>query len=156
MRIILTAPLTLACLLSLEACDRRSVPSSVKREPTKSPMAQDIEQIEFGVRLAAANKQIEELERKVSALENTPEQLDLDLLTQRVTALETKSSDAMGPVTIIAPVPGQAQVGIAPRASSEIPRARIRAPKLNLPDLEKRTRPATPSDAKAFSSKPQI
>ena len=156
MRIILTAPLTLACLLSLEACDRRSVPPSVKREPDTSLMAQDIEQIEYGVRLAAANKRIDELERKVSALENTPEQLDLDLLTQRVTALETKSSDAMAPVPIIAPVPGQAQVGIAPRASREIPRARIRAPKLSLPDLEKRARPATPSDTKALSSKPRI
>jgi hypothetical protein len=154
MRITSVAPLTLACLLSLGACDRGSSPSSAESVSTNTPLAQDIKQTEYGVRLAAANKRIDELERKVGALEETPEKLDLDLLTQRVTALEVASSSAAAPISTIAPATDKAQLGdIAPRAGGGVPRKQDRAPKLNLPDLEKQTRPATPSEAKAFSSK---
>ena len=131
------------------------MPSKPKSASVGDPVAQDIKQIEYGVRLSAANKRIEELERKVGALENTPEKLDLDLLTQRVTAIEIKSNDALAPVFTIPQVTGKAQsLGSAPSASGEVPQARIRWPKLNLPDLEKGARPATSSEAKAFSSRP--
>jgi predicted small lipoprotein YifL len=156
MRTALTAPLALACLLSLMGCNRDPAVQSTKTASADHPVTQDIKQIEYGVQLAAANKRIDELERKVGALENTPERLDLDLLTQRVTVLEVKSSDAKAPVGTIARATGKAQsVSGAPRASGGVPRAQTTEPKLNLPDLEKGARPATPSEAKTFSSKPQ-
>jgi uncharacterized coiled-coil protein SlyX len=116
---------------------------------------QDIKQAEYEVRLAAANKRIDELERKVGALEVTPEKLDLDLLTQRVTALEVNAGDAVVQVPMIAPAAAKVRSGgNAPRAGGEAGRRPAGVPKLNLPDLENRPRPATPSEVKAFSSKP--
>ena len=54
--------------------------------------------MEADIRIAAANKRIDELERQVGALQATPEKLDLDLLTRRVETLEAKAGgDASSP-----------------------------------------------------------
>jgi hypothetical protein len=156
MRTALIALLALACFLSLGACNGEVAPNSATSPSADDPVTQDIKEIEYGVRLAAANKRIDELERRVGALEDTPEKLNLDLLTQRVIALEVRSNDAIATVSTNAPLTGKAQpVDIEPRKSGEVRRATMKATKLNLPHLEKRAALATPSEAKAFSSKPQ-
>ncbi|SEM50522.1 hypothetical protein SAMN05192583_0440 [Sphingomonas gellani] len=52
------------------------------------------------MRIQASQKRVDELEAEVAVLKNTPERLDLDLLTQRVLRLEVAaSSAAVDPVT---------------------------------------------------------
>jgi hypothetical protein len=152
MRIKLIALLTLAFGLSLGACDRNSTPQAAKRASPEDPVTQDIKQIEYGVRLAAANKRIDELERKVKELETTPEKLDLDLLTQRVTKLEVNSAGGEASAPKIKPAENASQpVGGTRRDSGIVRRPPATSPKLSLPELENGPRLATPAEAKAFS-----
>ncbi|MBD8621124.1 hypothetical protein IFT67_19630 [Sphingomonas sp. CFBP 13728] len=76
----------------MTGCDQTSSPPSAKAKAAQDPIAIDIDQIEARVRIAAAIKRIDELERQVSELQATPEKLDLDLLTRRVAALEAMGS----------------------------------------------------------------
>jgi len=151
MRTTPIAPLILACLVSLGACNRDPA-TPAKIASADDPVSQDIKQIEYGVKLAAANKRIDELERKVGALEATPEKLDLDLLTQRITTLEVKSVGGEAPITNITPAAITPQpVDGTQRKSSEVRRSSAISPKLTLPELENRPRLASPAEAKAFS-----
>jgi hypothetical protein len=152
MRTKLIALLTLAFGFALGACNESPVPQGAKRASPEDPVTQDIKQIEYGVRLAAANKRIDELERKVRALETTPEKLDLDLLTQRVTRLEVNSAGGEASVPKIKPTKNASQpVGGTRRESGVVRRPSATSPKLSLPELENRPRLATPAEAKAFS-----
>lgn len=146
-------PVTVFILVS--GCGQASKEPVTEKPSEQDVVAQDIDKIESGVRIAAANKRIDELERKVGELETTPEKLNLDLLTQRVTALEVKAnglpasnSEASIPSDQLnsgRPTSSAAQQSPTPK------RPPTRSPTLNLPDLEKGPRLATPTEAKAFS-----
>lgn len=156
MRTKLIALTTLAFGFPLAACDRNPAPRSARNAVAEDPVVQGIKQIESGVRLAAANKRIDELERRVGALEDTPEKLDLALLTQRMTALEVQRIGVLPE----APPQGRSvdrrgQAITPPRGSGKVSRLPDKAPRLSLPNLEKRSRMATAAEAKAFASKPQ-
>jgi hypothetical protein len=154
---LLTALLSFVCLLSLGACDQRRNPSAAKSPSMENPIVQETSQFESEVRLAAANKRIDELELKVHALEATPEKLDLDLLTQRVTALEVKSSGAAAAVSNMVPGNNAMQALRPPSGAARVARGARQAPagssKLNLPDLENRPRSGTSLGATSTSSK---
>lgn len=84
----------LAVLLSpllLLACSR-PIDRSAAAEPgnDEQQMQRSIDQDLLAVRLKAAEARIVELERRVGALEATPEKVDLQLLTQRLEQLEAK------------------------------------------------------------------
>jgi hypothetical protein len=146
MRTISTALLLVTCFPWLAACEQRTAPAATKRGPAENAISQDIHQIDSAVRLAAANKRIDELERKVGALEATPDKLDLELLTQRVTALEVKTSVAEALLPNTVPAAGAARPASgATQAVGEVRRAPASAARLSLPELERRPRLATPS-----------
>ena len=152
MRNVLKASPLLACLIFLIGCDQRRTQPAVKAATHEDPLVQDIKQMEYGVRLSAAAKRIDELERKVAALEATPEKLDLELLTQRVTALEVKSVGDEATVSQAAPASKASQpMSGTPRTGSESRRSPNGNSKLTLPELENRPHLATPAEAKAFS-----
>jgi BMFP domain-containing protein YqiC len=152
MRDLLKTLSPLVCLVSLESCDQRSTPSAANKASGKNVVVQDINEFESGVRLAAANKRIDELEQKVGALEATPEKLDLDLLSQRVTALEARGSGDVVSAPTTSPAADVPQSGrSAPRTGVEVRPSTARSSNLNLPELEPRLRLATPTEAKAFS-----
>ena len=156
MRTTPIALLIFAFPLSLGACNRNPPPRAANSGAADDPISQDIKQIEYGVRLAAANKRIDELERKVGALEDTPEKLDLVLLTQRMTALEVQGRGVLAQVPPVAPAADKTRsVVVLPRISGKVSKVPVRAPRLHLPDLEKRDRLATAAEAKAFSTKPR-
>lgn len=117
---------------------------------------QDLERLEARVRIAAANKRIDELERKVGELEDTPEKLELDLLTNRVTALEVKAG---GPLLASETPPLKEDfsllppTGTSPKQRKSLRQPAKRVSPLNLPDLENRSRLATSAEANAFSMK---
>lgn len=151
-----TMPLMFAILIMVQGCDRVPKSPSTVKAAGQNPLVRDVDQIESEVRLAAANKRIEELERKVDALEATPGKLDLDLLTQRVTALEVKANDAgaLAPQAALPKEkPGASRSTGKAAARSDIDARRTPASTstFKLPDLETRVRPATPAEAKAFS-----
>jgi hypothetical protein len=147
MRNLLTALLSFVCLVSLGACDRHRDPPAAKRSPSENPIVRETSQFEAEVRLAAANKRIDELELKVHALEATPEKLDLDLLTQRVTALEAKASGAAAAFSEMASGNSATHALQSPssaaRGTSEARRAPAGPSRLSLPDLENRPRVGT-------------
>lgn len=150
--------LLLASVLSLAACDQAPKPADVKGTSDQDSVAQNLARLDGGVRIAAANKRIDELERQVGELQSTPEKLDLELLTNRVTALEVQASSAASQASVAAPKDGPKDASAALRTTSKEPQqseyARQpakRAPKLTLPELENRPRLATPSEAKAFT-----
>jgi len=88
----------MACLTLMAGCDQPSSSTVVKAKATQDPIAADVDRMEADIRIAAANKRIDELERQVGALQATPEKLDLDLLTRRVETLEAKAGgDASSP-----------------------------------------------------------
>lgn len=104
------------------------------------------------IRIAAANKRIDELERKVSTLEATLETIDLDLLTQRVTALEVKSAGAEAVASQTAPALKATQpISGTQRSGSQARRLPAGKYKLPLPELENRPRLAPPAETKSFS-----
>ena len=88
----------MACLTLMAGCDQPPSSTVVKAKATQDPIAADVDRMEADIRIAAANKRIDELERQVGALQATPEKLDLDLLTRRVETLEAKAGgDASSP-----------------------------------------------------------
>lgn len=145
------AVLSLGILTTLGACDRVPKASPSENGVSKDPVAGDVDRMETGIRIAAANKRIDELERKVGALEATPEKIDLDLLSQRVTALEVKAFSDQATELQAAPDP-KTSSSDTPRSGTGARRAPTGNPKLTLPELENRPRQATPTEAKAFSS----
>jgi len=145
--------LPLCMLLVLAGCGQSRTPSSVNSASADDPVSQDIKQLEYGVRLAAANKRIDELERKIGALEATPEKLKLDLLTQRVLALEVKSFDRV-PSAVEMPTPGddRRSPSNAPLKAKDSVRDPSPATKQSSPKSEPRARLATSAEAKALAS----
>lgn len=82
--------------LLLASCGQ---PSTATQEVPSNPaandvaaMKNDIAAVEDRVTRDTLTRRVEDLEKRVGALEVTPEKIDLDLLTQRVQALEAKSS----------------------------------------------------------------
>jgi hypothetical protein len=129
------APL-LAALLALIAapltgCDRpggQAAPDAAPSNPGDAALAQDVAGIGTDVRLAQATKRIDELEREVAHLKSTPATLNLDLLDQRVQAIEARL--AITPAASPATSPAT-----APRTPARTP---TRAPGgLTLPEIEK-------------------
>lgn len=89
---------SLACLILVAGCDQPLTPKPAATKVTRDPITADVNRLEAGIRIAAANKRIDELERQVGALQATPEKLDLELLTNRVEALEARAGgDASSP-----------------------------------------------------------
>jgi hypothetical protein len=122
--------------------------------PTAVQIEQDVKQVQYDVRLAAAYRRIEELERQVGELKGTPEKIDLELLTQRMMALEAKTVGDNEPA-LQAPPAARASEPITSlsRTGTYAPRPPAVRSKLILPDLENQWRMATPSEAKAFSAR---
>lgn len=143
--------------LAVQGCDDNSRSQSVAKAPEKSQIAQDMAEFEGGVRIAAANKRIDELERKVGELESTPENLNLDLLSQRLTALELKANNA---ASLVQDAPSSKDEpsasrsgGSAIRPDMDARRVPTRSSVLKLPDLENGSRLATPAEARSFGSR---
>jgi hypothetical protein len=143
--------------MSLCACDQRPAPLVAPKISAANPTEQDVDELEAGIRLAAANKRIDELERKVSMLEATPEKLDLDLISQRVAALEVKAASTPSIEPKSPALKGSGDDMRSPRAArgSDAGSRQKASPssKLNLPELEGRPQLATPAEARAFSEK---
>jgi hypothetical protein len=134
------------------ACDQIPKAPASKSAEAIDPLAGDLDRMEAGIRIAAANKRIDELDRKVGALEATPEKVDLELLTQRVTALEVKSAGDGAPTSQAAPAAEAAQpTRSTPRTGSKAARSPVVNSRLTLPELENRPRLATPAETKSFS-----
>lgn len=155
MRHLLIILLSFASLSYLSACDRMSPPSAEKKGSSQEKLVGELDRMESDVRIAAANKRIEDLERKVGELEATPEKVDLDLLTQRVTALELKA-DSPSVLDMDTPPPrerssGSQPTGNALRSNLNSRRTPALPSRLSLPDLETHARLATPAEEKAFA-----
>jgi uncharacterized coiled-coil protein SlyX len=147
------AMLSFACLCSMAGCDRPSPHAAATKNSSRDAIAREVDNMEAEVRIAAATKRIEELERQVGELQSTPEKLDLELLTSRVTALEARQTgNAASPdasPTKAAPVP--AVSAPIPRANGSKQDAPRRSSSLKLPELETRSRSATPDETKSFT-----
>jgi uncharacterized coiled-coil protein SlyX len=140
-------------LISLGACNQQPASSAAKTAPAPNPIEQDVRQMQYDIRLAAADKRIEELERQVGALEATPEKLDLSLLTQRVVDLEAKAGGAVSPPFLSAPAAAAPQSnGSEKRTGNDVRKTPPAQSRLSLPSLERRPQIATPAEAKASSS----
>ncbi len=140
MTFFLRAVTSLSWLILMAGCDQTSAPAPTAAKAVQDPLKADLEQMEAGIRIAAANKRIDELERKVGALQATPEKLDLSLLTDRVATLEAKAGgDASSP----GKPSGQTTSGVGQSPQSGLladsPRqVQRQTPKLSLPELETR------------------
>jgi TolA-binding protein len=150
----LLLPLVGVALIS--ACDQFPMPPAPGNPTRSEPIVQNVEEIEAGVRLAEADKRIADLERKVSELEATPQTLALDVLKQRVAALEAEVADKESIAQARSLVPEQLKKRLSTDTSPVLPgRILGRSPtptsKLNLPDLERKPRPATNAEEKAFA-----
>lgn len=144
----------LASVISLAACNAAPKPAEVKGKPDRDAVAEDLARLDAGVRIAAANKRIDELERQVGELQSTPEKLDLELLTNRVTALEVQASSAASQASVAPPKDAPAAARTTSRDAQQSEYARQsarRTQKLTLPELESRPRLATPAEVKAFT-----
>lgn len=143
-------------LVTVTACNPVQKPPSAKQASDQDPIVQDLDKFEASVRIAAANKRINELERKVGELEATPEKLNLDLLNQRVTLLEVKDNEARALLSETSSTNdknvGSRPTSSATRPGSIVQKAPTRSSSFKLPDLEHRPRLATPGETKAFSS----
>jgi hypothetical protein len=148
------ALLPFAFLILASACNQRAGSPAAKKGSEQESVAQDLDKFEAGVRIAAANKRIDELERKIGELETTPDKLNLDLLTRRVTALEVKANDPFAAISDPAPAktsPNSGQLKTDTAQLGATRRSTTRSTVLKLPNLEKGPRLATPAEAEAFS-----
>jgi TolA-binding protein len=150
----LLLPLVGVALIS--ACDQFPMPPAPGNPTRSEPIVQNVEEIEAGVRLAEADKRIADLERKVSELEATPQTLAIDVLKQRVAALEADVADKESIAQARSLVPEQLKKRLSTDTSPVLPgRILGRSPaptsKLNLPDLKRKPRPATKAEEKAFA-----
>lgn len=155
MKIISKVLFPSAILIAVPACDLAPKSRTLQRAPEQSKTGQDVNTFEAEMRIAAANKRIDELERKVGALEATPEKLDLDLMNQRVTALEVKVPQSVEPSP---PAPrsddrsdATQPTGVTGRPSETTRREPRRSSKLNPLVIGQTPRLATPAEAKAFA-----
>lgn len=147
--------LSFSVLLMLQACGNPSTSEKPADTSRKTKIEQDMSKFEDGLRIAAANKRIDELDRKVAELEAAPEKLDLDVLSRRVSTLELKAN-ADAAFVAVAPS-SENRMGVyhsdrnAIRPDTNARQLPKRPPSLKLPDLETRPRLATPAEAKAFT-----
>jgi hypothetical protein len=83
-------PISAAALLFLTACGPSSSMPAKPPNMTASHAAliEDTASIEANVRLAAANKRIDDLTAEVDTLRTNPQTIELELLKQRLEALE--------------------------------------------------------------------
>lgn len=147
--------LPLVGVVLISACDQFPMPPAPENPTRSEPIVQNVEEIEARVRLAEANKRIADLERKVSELEATPQTLALDVLKQRVAALEAEVADKESLAQARSLVPEQLK-RLSTDTSPGLPGRNLgRSPtptsKLNLPDFEKNSRPATNAGEKSFA-----
>ena len=146
--------LPFVCLIVLAGCD--PAPTANTKSPAQKSIEADVGQVEEDVRLAAANKRIDELERQVAELQSTPEKLDLQMLSKRVDLLEAVTQgSAAGQTRADTPdlpdaKPNAKQPSQSSSATPIVPR-RSANPLLQTPDTQ--TRLATPEEAKAFLRK---
>lgn len=146
-------PFTVLALVS--ACDKPPKSSAATRSSNQDLVVQDLDKLEARLRIAAINKRIDELERKVGKIETTSEKLELALLSQQVTALKVKANDTS--VSNLGRFPFEdrfSDSNLNSRVAQKGPatqRKPTRPPTLKLPNLEKGPRLATPTEAKAFS-----
>lgn len=142
--------LMIAAMLLLQGCEQQVGGAKRPAASNATGEAGEVARIDADVRITAANKRIEELERQVGQLQSTPEKLNLELLTARVAALEVRAA-------------GTSNDGI-PTSSGERSGARVATPATTrteaktespsvprLPTLENRTRLATPDEAERFA-----
>lgn len=147
--------LSFAAILTLQACDNTSRSETGSGSPKTAKIERDMSEFEDSMRIAAANKRIDELERKVAELEATPEKLNQDILDRRVAALELKTN-ADAAFAVAAPS-SEDRLGVysldsnAMRPDTKSRRVPKRPSSLKLPDLESGPRLATPAEAKAFT-----
>jgi TolA-binding protein len=146
--------LPFVCLIVLAGCD--PAPTANTKSPAQKSIEADIGQVEEDVRLAAANKRIDELERQVAELQATPEKLDLQMLSKRVDLLEAVTQgSAAGQTRADTTDLSDAKPNAKPpsQSSGATPTAPRRSanPLLQTPDTQ--TRLATPEEAKAFLRK---
>lgn len=155
MKIISKALLPSAILIAVPACDLAPKARTPQRATEQSTTEQDVDTFEADVRIAAANKRIDELERRVGALEATPEKLDLDLINQRVTALEVKVPQSVEPSPSALRSddrPDDTQsADVTGRPSETTRRLPRRSSKPNPSAIVQTPRLATPTEAKAFA-----
>jgi hypothetical protein len=147
MRYLSKAALAFTCLLFASGCDQALNREPASDKPLSNPIVGDVAHLEADVRLTAANKRIDELERKVETLQSTPEKLDLDLITARVAALEAwqvgATSASQGPVRKALADPIQPPP-LALKRLSDVAGQAKHSSSVTLPELESARRLATP------------
>ncbi len=87
----LTRPFTPAMLFTLTACGAISgTPDQAPGKTTQNiAIEKDVASIEQSVRIAAANKRIDELQAEVEALRMNPQTIEIATLKQRLEAVES-------------------------------------------------------------------
>jgi len=150
----------LLSLLSLSGCDRvGQTPTKASSTTTQNVgIEADVAVMEQGVRLAAANKRIDELEARVEALKTNPQSIQVDLLKQRLEAIEKivyarnyVGSDTVGHVHSNS-APDRTGATVRPNATTVTSRTATdpkqqRKTTVKLPT----SRPATTAEAEAFT-----
>jgi len=109
-------PIAASLCLFLTACGPAAPPEQRNAaEPAEVPantrIEQDVANIQASVVRTSDAQRLDELERRISRLETTPEKLDLELLGSRVQALEVKAGvDSLAtPVAVPGATPSSAQ-----------------------------------------------
>jgi uncharacterized coiled-coil protein SlyX len=146
--------LSFACLVFMTGCDRSSLHAAVTNDAAQDAVTEDVNRMEAEVRIAAANKRIDELERQVGELQSNPEKLDLEVLTSRVAALEASQSGVAADREVLLPkaMPVSPAVPASPsRANGGRQTTPKQSSSLHLPELEPRSRLATPDESKSFA-----
>lgn len=140
---------SLMCLITMTACDRSPSPIPATAKAVQDPIAADVEHMTAEIRIASANKRIDELERQVGALQATPIKLDLDLLTSRLEALEAKQNgDAPTSEKIVS---DNYKIDRPISRSNDVGKEKLQKPsKLILPELESKPRLATTDEKRLF------
>ncbi|NTS64136.1 hypothetical protein HRV97_03040 [Sphingomonas sp. HHU CXW] len=88
---ILTVALALLTACSQPTTTTQDIPTNVAAAEVAA-LKSDIAGVEDNVLREALTRRVDDLDKRVGALEAAPQQVDLDLLNQRVQALEGKSS----------------------------------------------------------------
>lgn len=141
-------------LLLATGCDPVPSRKPPNEKSASDPIVRDVARAEAEVRIMDADKRIDELEREVGELKSTPEKLDLELLTARVTALEIGRSNVADGTKSFPPNAAVDPVSPAKptdRSNSIAPGGAKRASSFNLPALEPRARLATQAEVREFT-----
>lgn len=140
-----------AALLLLAGCDGTGHKSQKAPNTTARDVGieSDVDGIEEKVRLAAANKRIDQLQAEVEALKVTPQTLDMAMLKQRVEAIEeavyARADDRRSGATFEAKKAAPSSTSDAPVAK---PTAKPASARKTQPTP---ARPATKTEADAFA-----